>query len=75
MCYYECAYKFYDKTSYIRLFIPDKVLSELRKYPNLDFKVETKLTKDYYIEYHITELLFPCDNYDYRENDGDGSFT
>jgi hypothetical protein len=53
--------KYYDNISKMRLYIKPKHLILLKKEPFLCIRVETKLDKNQYVEYFITDL-FPAEN-------------
>lgn len=73
----EGVLKYYANALEMRLFIPEQIFSNLRQDNSLKLKVDTKFTKDYYIEYHITEVDVPYDEDDFhqRNSNNDGSVS
>lgn len=62
--------RYFDKTSKIRLYIKPDLLKSLSEDNEVEFVVESKLDKSYYIEYYLTEIYNQYnDDWDDKDND------
>ena len=59
--------RYYDKISSTRLYISDELLKALKDDNDINFKIQTKLDKNHYLEYYVIEIETPVE-FD-RDND------